>query len=166
MSGEPPEHNFPPNDAERRSSGERRTRTLQALLQGNLTPRRRDVRRKSYAGFAAIDWHDARWLTVALLIVILSCVDAFLTLTLLANGANGAYEANPVMAALLDGSPHAFAFAKIGLTSLGVVLLTVVARARAFGRVPVGVLLYTVLLGYATLVAYEYWLCDHPVLGP
>jgi hypothetical protein len=49
---------------------------------------------------------------------------------------------------------------------LGVVLLTVVARARAFGRVPVGVLLYTVLLVYATLVAYEYWLCDHPVLGP
>ena len=163
MSGDAPETNFPPPDAERRSSGERRTHTLQALLQGNLTPRRREVRRKSYAGFAAIDWHDARWLTVALLIVILSCVDAFLTLTLLADGAD---EANPVMAAFLDGSPHAFAYAKIGLTSLGVVVLTVVARARAFGRVPVGVLLYTVLLAYATLVAYEYWLCDHPVLGP
>jgi len=26
--------------------------------------------------------------------------------------------------------------------------------------------LYSVLLGYATLVAYEYWLCDHHLLGP
>jgi hypothetical protein len=49
---------------------------------------------------------------------------------------------------------------------LGVVLLTAVVRARAFGRMPVGVVLYTALLGYATLVAYEYWLCDHHLLGP
>jgi len=163
MSGKSPENKSAETAAEQRRTAERRTRTWQALLQGNLTPRRRDMRRKSDAGFAAIDWHDSRWLAVALLIVILSCVDAFLTLTLLANGA---YEANPVMAAFLDGSPQVFALAKIGLTSSGVLLLTAVARTRAFGRVPVGVVLYTVLLGYATLVAYEYWLCDHHVLGP
>jgi hypothetical protein len=163
MSGKPPENKSVAGAAEQRTTGERRSRTLHALLQGNRTPRRRDTRRQSDAGFAAIDWHDSRWLAVALLIVILSCVDAFLTVTLLANGA---YEANPVMAALLDGSPHAFALTKIGLTSLGVVLLTAVARARAFGRMPVGIVLYTVLLGYATLVAYEYWLCDHHILGP
>jgi hypothetical protein len=163
MSGKPPEDKSVRGAAEQRSTGERRTRTLHALLQANWTPRRRGARRKSDTGFAAIDWHDSRWLAVAMLIVILSCVDAFLTVTLLANGA---YEANPVMAALLDGSPHAFALAKVGLTSLGVVLLTAVVRARAFGRMPVGVVLYTALLGYATLVAYEYWLCDHHILGP
>jgi len=139
------------------------TRTLHALLHGSLKPRRRDARRDTDAGFAAVDWHQSRWLAVALLIVVLSCADAFFTLTLLADGA---YEANPVMATLLEGSPHWFALAKIGLTSLGVILLTVVARTRAFGRVPVGFVLYTVLLGYATLVAYEYWLCDHHMLGP
>ena len=163
MLGKPPENKPVADAAEQRTTDERRNRTLHALLQGNWTPRRRGARRQSDAGFAAIDWHDARWLAVALLIVILSCVDAFLTVTLLANGA---YEANPVMAALLDGSPYAFALTKIGLTSLGVVLLTAVARTRAFGRMPVGIVLYTVLLGYATLVAYEYWLCDHHLLGP
>jgi len=163
MSGESPESEPLRAAAEQRSTGERRIRTLQALLQGNRTPRRRGVRRKADTGFAAIDWHDSRWFAVALLIVILSCADAFLTLRLLADGA---YEANPFMAALLDGSPHSFALAKIGLTSIGVILLAAVARARAFGRIPVGVVLYTVLLGYATLVAYEYWLCDHHLLGP
>lgn len=163
MSGESPENKLVRAAVEQRGTGERRIRTLRALLQGNWTPRRRGMRRNLDAGFAAIDWHDSRWFAVALLIVILSCADAFLTLRLLEDGA---YEANPVMAALLDGSPHGFALAKIGLTSIGVILLTMVARARAFGRIPVGVVLYTVLLGYATLVAYEYWLCDHQFLGP
>jgi hypothetical protein len=149
--------------AERRARAERRQRTLRALLHGNLQPRRRDARRGTDAGFAAVDWHQSRWLAVAVLIVVLSCADAFFTLTLLADGAD---EANPVMATLLDGSPHWFALAKIGLTSMGVILLTVVARTRAFGRIPVGVVLYFVLGIYATLVAYEYWLCDHHLLGP
>jgi hypothetical protein len=163
MSGKSPDSKSTQTATEQRASAERRNRTLHALLQGNWTPRRRAGRRKTDAGFAAIDWHDSRWFAVALLIVILSCADAFFTVTLLADGA---YEANPFMAALLDGSPHGFAGAKIGLTSVGVILLTVLARARAFGRVPVGLVLYAVLLGYATLVAYEYWLCDYHLLGP
>jgi hypothetical protein len=149
--------------AERRAAGERRTRTLRALMYGSLKPRRHDARRDTDAGFAAVDWHQSRWLAVALLIVILSCADAFFTLTLLADGAD---EANPVMASLLDGSGHWFGLIKISLTSLGVILLTMVARTRAFGRIPVGFVLYTVLVCYAVLVAYEYWLCDHRLLGP
>jgi hypothetical protein len=148
---------------ERRGTPERRTRTLRALVHGSLNPRRHSLRRATDAGFAAVDWHQSRWLAVALLIVVLSCADAFYTLTLLADGAD---EVNPVMATLLAGAPLWFGLAKIGLTSLGVILLTVFARTRAFGRIPVGVVLYTVLFGYATLVAYEYWLCDHHLLGP
>ena len=149
--------------AERRAAADRRTRTLRALLYGSLRPRRRDPRRDTDLGFAAVDWHQSRWFAVAVLIVILSCAGAFFTLTLLSDGA---YEVNPIMAKLLDGPSHWFAFAKIGLTSIGVILLTVVARVRAFKLIPVGVVLYAVLLGYATLVAYEYWLCDHHLLGP
>jgi hypothetical protein len=70
------------------------------------------------------------------------------------------------MATFLDGSLWGFALVKIGLTSLGVVLLTALARARAFGRFSVGMALYTVLLVYAVLVAYEYWLCEHCAIGP
>jgi hypothetical protein len=151
------------SSAERRAAADRRTRTLRALLYGSLKPRRYDARRGTDAGFAAVDWHQSRWLAVALLIVVLSCADAFFTLILLSDGAD---EENPVMATILDGAPHWFALAKIGLTSAGVILLTVLARTRAFGRIPVGLVLYSVLLGYATLVAYEYWLCDHHLLGP
>src|ERR1700681_3000473 len=106
---------------ERRARVERRTRTLRALLYGSFKPRRRKTRRDTDVGLAAVDWHQSRWFAVAVLIVVLSCADAFFTLTLLADGA---YEVNPVMATLLDAAPHWFALAKIGLTSAGVVLLT------------------------------------------
>ncbi len=87
-----------------------------------------------------------------MLITVLSCVDAALTLTLLAHGS---YELNPMMAPLVDGSPLVFTSVKVGLTAGGVVLLTLAARMRAFGRIPVSFLLYAVLLGYGTLVFYE-----------
>lgn len=87
-----------------------------------------------------------------MLITVLSCVDAALTLTLLAHGA---YELNPMMAPLVGGSPFVFTSVKIGLTAGGVILLTLAARMRAFGAIPVSFLLYAVLLGYGTLVFYE-----------
>jgi hypothetical protein len=49
---------------------------------------------------------------------------------------------------------------KIGLTAGGVVLLTQLARMRAFGRIPVGVLLYTVLAIYGALMVYEFGLLN------
>lgn len=92
-----------------------------------------------------------------MLIVVFSCTDALLTLVLLERGA---YEANPMMAPLVVGSASAFAVVKIGLTAGGVVLLTQLARLRAFGRIPVGVLLYVVLAIYGALIAYEFGLLN------
>jgi len=40
------------------------------------------------------------------------------------------------------------------------VLLTQLARLRAFGRIPVGVLLYLVLAIYGALIAYEFGLLN------
>lgn len=148
---------------ERRACPERRGSLFRALFYGSLKPRRRNMRRDGDTRFATLDWHQSRWLAVAMLILILSCLDAFFTLTLLSDGA---YEENPIMAGLLEGSGRGFAIAKIGLTSAGVLVLTVFARMRAFGRIPVGAVLYLVLIGYVTLVAYEYWLCDHHLFGP
>ncbi len=104
-----------------------------------------------------MDWHHPRWLAVALLILLLSCADAVLTLMLVERGA---YEANPLMAGLVHGSSPAFAAVKILLTSGGVVLLTVLATHRAFGRLPVGIVLYGILAGYGALITYEVWLLD------
>jgi hypothetical protein len=81
-----------------------------------------------------------------------SATDALLTLILVERGA---YEANPLMAPLVGGSALKFALVKIGLTAASVVLLTQIARIRAFGRVPVGVFLYVALALYTALIAYE-----------
>jgi hypothetical protein len=142
----------PLSPPERRRT-ERRTRVLRALLQGSFHPRRRTPRRSGERALGAVDWHQPQWLATAMLIVMLCAADAFLTVVLLERGA---YEINPVMRALLGGSGLAFAVVKIGLTASGVVLLTLLARMRAFGRVSVGALLYSVLGAYALLVAYEF----------
>ena len=130
---------------------------LRALLHGSFRPRRRGPRRADESAVSAVDWHHPQWLAIAMLIVVFSCTDALLTLVLLERGA---YEANPMMAPLVAGSAAAFAVVKIGLTAGGVVLLTQLARLRAFGGVPVGVLLYLVLALYGALIAYEFGLLN------
>ncbi len=102
---------------------------------------------------SAVDWHHPQWLAVATLIVLCSCVDGFLTLMLV--GRDVVEEGNPLMAPLVGGSGMAFALVKIGLTAAGVLLLTQLARLRAFGRIPVGAFLYGVLVLYAGLIYYE-----------
>ena len=103
-----------------------------------------------------MDWHHPQWLAVAILTLLLCAADALLTLTLLEHGA---IEANPFMQPLVGGSSLVFALVKMGLTSGGIVMLTLLARLRILGgRLPISFLLYTVLVGYAALVGYEFWL--------
>ena len=100
------------------------------------------------------DWFHPQWLAVGILILLLCSADALLTLTLISHGA---MELNPFMAALLGGSGHAFAGWKLGLTAMGVVVLTLFARLKVFGRT-VGMVLYAVLGMYVLLVGYELFL--------
>jgi hypothetical protein len=148
---------------ERRNAADRRKRTLYSLLYGSFNPRRRSVRRTQALSLRDLDWHEPQWLAVAMLIVILCCVDAALTLTLIGHGA---YEVNPIMAPIVGGSALIFTLVKVGLTGSGVVLLTLAARMRAFGKIPVGFLLYAVLIGYGTLVVYELRLLEEILLTP
>jgi Domain of unknown function (DUF5658) len=138
---------------EERRRGDRRQHVLRALLHGSLRPRRRSPRRAGELGVSAVDWHHAQWLAIAVLIVVFSCSDALLTLVLIERGA---YEVNPLMRPLVGGSAVAFTLVKIGLTAVGVVLLTQTARMRAFGRIPVGLLLYGLLTVYGLLIFYEF----------
>ena len=99
----------------------------------------------------AIDWYHPWWLAVATLILALCAGDAILTVVLIDRGA---YELNPVLAPLI-GSGALFVAVKVGLTGVSVVLLTLLSRVRAFGRMRVGLVLYAVLAGYAALIGYE-----------
>jgi hypothetical protein len=78
--------------------------------------------------------------------------DAILTVVLISRGA---YEVNPLLAPLIGSSGVLFAVVKIGLTGIGVVLLTLLSRVKAFGRMPVALVLYGVLAGYGVLIGYE-----------
>jgi hypothetical protein len=144
---------MPEDGAMERRGPDRRKQPIRALFYGSFNPRRRGPRREGERLVAGVDWHDPQWLAVAMLVVLFSCVDAFLTLTLIDHGA---YEVNPVMALVVGGSALTFALVKIGLTAGGVVILTLLARMKAFGRVPVSLLLYSVLFGYGALLVYEF----------
>ncbi len=82
----------------------------------------------------------------------LSCADALLTLMLLNRGAR---EVNPMLVSLVRGSPAIFVLVKIALTGGGIVCLTLLARLRVFGWIPVRLILYGVLLAYIGLIFYE-----------
>jgi hypothetical protein len=156
VSTELPDRIAPAAQPERRR-GERRREVLRGLVLGSFRPRRHVPRRASERSIAAVDWHQPQWLATAILILLFSSADAVLTLELMRHGA---YEANPLMRPLVGGSALAFTLVKVGLTGGGVVLLTLIARMRVFGRLSAGVLLYLLLAGYAALILYEFRLLD------
>lgn len=139
-------------EPERRLGQERRSNVVRALLYGNFRPRRLGPRRAGEHQLGAVDWYHPWWLALAVLIVLLSCGDAVLTLALIGRGAS---EVNPLLAPLVDGSPVVFVLVKVGLTGVGLVCLTLLAKLKILGRLPVQALLYAVLLGYVALIAYE-----------
>jgi len=120
----------------------------------DVDPPRAFPRRADERGISAVDWHHPQWLAISMLIVIGSCTDALLTLVLVERGI--AVEANPLMAPLVGHSALTFALVKVALTAGGVLLLTQLARLRAFGSIPVGVFLYLVLGIYGALITYEF----------
>jgi hypothetical protein len=139
---------------ERRIAPDRRRSVLRSLWRGNFVRRRIAPRRSAERHAAVTDWFHPQWLAVAMSVLLLSLADAILTLTLVSHGAT---EVNPLMDPLVRGSGHGFAYWKIGLTALGVVVLTLLARLRVWGR-GVGTVLYVVLAAYILLVTYELFL--------
>jgi len=133
---------------------DRRRTTLRTFFRSGITPRRRGGRRAG-EHHLPIDWHEPYLLVLALAILLLNVLDAFLTITLLTAGAR---EANPLIALVLDQYPKLFALTKMGLTGGGVLVLVAMARARVFNVMRAGSLLHAVLAGYVTLIAYEWWL--------
>ena len=139
---------------DRRLGYDRRRLTLKTFLRGGLTPRRRGSRRDT-EGLVVVDWHEPHLLFLAIMILLLSVTDAFLTLTLLMRGAE---EANPLLAYVLQEHPRMFATVKMLLTGLGVVVLVAMARAKIFRVIRVGAIMHWCFVAYVGLIAYEWWL--------
>jgi len=148
---------------ERRSGVDRRGTsrlTLRSLIWGGRreTIRRREDRQK----WTYVDRYQQSLFGVIVIILLLSVVDAILTLLLIGHGAA---EINPVMAFYLDLGPYAFLFVKYALTSAGLVVL-VLFRGRSFRsmRISAGVFLYIILAAFIGVVSWEIYLI-HKVLA-
>lgn len=87
--------------------------------------------------------------------LLLSVADAFLTVTLMSDGAQ---ETNPLLAFVLDEHPRFFAVTKMALTGMGVVLLIAIARTKLFRVVRAELFFQALVVAYVALVAYEAWL--------
>lgn len=120
-----------------------------------MTPRRRTNRRGDAVDDGLLDWHEPHLLSLAIMILLMSVTDAFLTLTLISRGAT---EANPVMAFLLEQTPRLFITAKMALTGGGIIVLVALARARIFRVIRISIIIHWCMLGYVALLAYEAWL--------
>jgi hypothetical protein len=138
---------------------DRRTLTWRTFIQGSVNPRRRGHRR-GHESDCLVDWHEPHLLFLAIVILLLSVTDAFLTLTLLARGAS---EVNPVMAYLLEEAPRLFATVKMALTGSGIVVLVALARARVFRIIRISNVIHWFLIIYLALIGYEAWLLKLPV---
>ena len=159
-------HASPAFSHERRARIDRRHRVWWSVWYGSFNPRRRaPQRRLDDSRFHSLDWHSAHLLAVAISILLLSVADAFLTLLLLQGGAA---EVNPIMAALIYRSVATFAALKMGMTSVGVMLMVFLAHYRFMRLLRVEWVLYGVLTAYLTLISYEIWMLksavDLPIL--
>ena len=111
-----------------RRKADRRRGSLWGFLVGGFRPRRRGGRRAEDR-YALVDWHEPHLLLTAVLILLLSTADAFLTLNILLLGGE---ELNPFMAWMLDRNLLLFTAVKMLLTGGGVIILVATARARIF----------------------------------
>lgn len=85
--------------------------------------------------------------------MLMSSLDAFMTLRLIDLGA---YEANPVMAAVMERGTGTFASTKMLMTGIGILALVFLARAMFLRRIRAGSILTVFFSMYAALICYEF----------
>jgi len=141
--------------AERRQDEDRRRHSLRTLTYCGMRGRgrRHQVRRSDHSYY--LDRYEPKLVMTGLLVLFLSCLDALFTLSLLSKGA---YEANHLMAALLELGTHPFVITKVAITAAGVLFLLMHSHFRIL-RVTSGKRMLEVLAGvYGLLIIWELFL--------
>ena len=108
-----------------RSDLDRRNFGWRTVFFGFLRSRRRETRRDSEAEPIYTDWHHPWLFFLAVGTMLLSSLDAFMTLQLLQRGA---VEVNPLMALVIGHSAFMFAATKVALTGFGILVLVFLSR--------------------------------------
>ena len=138
--------------ADRRAADERREFTWRTVFFGFTRSRRHAPRRDDDSGVIFLDWHHPWLFFLAVGIMLLSCADAFLTLTLMQHGM---IEANPFMARMLGHGGAAFAVSKVVMTGTSILILVFLAKSRFMNRLRTGLFLTFFFSVYCCLVCYE-----------
>ena len=138
---------------ENRSLADRRTFTWRTVFFGFMRSRRHGPRREDEGDVLFLDRHHPWLFFLSVGVMLMSCLDAFMTLQLLDRGM---FEANPVMAAILGQGTQAFAISKMAMTGTGILTLVFLAKARFLNRFRTGVFLTVFFVLYACLVCYEF----------
>jgi hypothetical protein len=139
---------------ERRSGVDRRKRSFNFLHRPFSQGRRRMLRRKTdRRRFFLFDYYSPKLFYAIVLVLMLSVVDALLTLWLVSEGAQ---ELNPVMAYFLTYGPNIFLLSKYLMTAASVVIV-VLLNYITFQRVrfPMGELLRLFAGCFAAVVIWE-----------
>jgi hypothetical protein len=134
--------------ANRRDPDERREFSWRTVFFGFMRSRRHASRRDDDSGVIFMDWHHPWLFFLAVGIMLLSCADAFLTLTLMEHGM---IEANPVMAAMLGQSAATFAVSKVVMTGTQRLLLPRLLRDRPPARSALTFVSFPMPVAWATL---------------
>jgi len=132
---------------------ERRSFSWRTVFFGFARSRRLKLRRLEDADILFLDWHHPWLFFLAVGTMIMSCVDAFMTLQLLQHGM---IEANPIMAAILEQGTMAFAVSKITMTAVSILILVFLAKTRFLNRIRAGLFLTVIFSSYACLICYEF----------
>jgi hypothetical protein len=131
---------------------DRRYFSLQTLLGTLFVNRRRNFRRQDDHLDSYIDWYGPTPLIATLLIILLCCLDAFLTLILLNHGA---VELNILMDWLIKRDIHTFTVTKLAITSIALVVLVMHFNFRIYRIFTVRYLMYALVPVYLVLIAHE-----------
>lgn len=137
---------------ERREQSDRREFSWHTFWHGIFSPRRRAVRRQQETVAQHLDWYEPQLMFVAVLILLLSLLDALLTLSLLPKGA---IEWNPLMRFLIETNVSLFILSKLLVTGFSLVCLIALGRFRLFSVISLQHILGTIVFMYGCLITYE-----------
>ena len=137
----------------RRAIPERRAFSWRTVMFGYLLSRRVSSRRADQGEHLFEDSHHPWLFFLALGIMVLSCVDALLTLQLLSRGM---VEVNPVMVVMMDHGTTVFVISKVTITALAILTLVALSRVKFLNYLRTGLLLTLFFCLYCCLVCYEF----------
>lgn len=135
-----------------RADNDRRNFSWRTVIYGFALSRRHSHRREADYEVIFLDRHHPWLFFLAVGTMLLSSVDAFLTLQLIDRGM---VEANPVMYFAMLQSTEFFISSKLLLTALGIFALVYLAKAHFLNRFRTGLFLTAFFSAYACLVCYE-----------